>query len=114
MHGGREPTKVSKWPNLCFPLDESLPYETIVDLVQSKSPRLLIAFADSCNGKSEKLDDDLDQDEEEFEEEEEGEGEELTMDDYISFHAKKGPATHNYTIDKPLYYVVGHEKMIMQ
>lgn len=50
MHGSREPEKISRWPNLHFPLEYSKPdFESFVNIVKNKKPKLLIALADSCN-----------------------------------------------------------------
>ncbi len=50
MHGYRNNSKVSQWPNLYFGEDfTGVELEYIVDKVSKKNPRLLIVIADSCN-----------------------------------------------------------------
>jgi hypothetical protein len=53
-HGSREKDKLNQWPNLRFTLDLTYlgtrpDFGKFIELLQNKQPRLLFAFAESCN-----------------------------------------------------------------
>jgi hypothetical protein len=52
MHGTRGPNKSSQWPELNFPF-ESSDFGSFIDIMKNKHPKLLLAWADSCNSISE-------------------------------------------------------------
>lgn len=93
MHGSRQKDKSEKWPDLSFTLQNShYDFNTFAQIVQNKSPKFLLAIADSCNSVRDLYDDVDDEDEEEDEEENK-----RNLENYITSLNINGPSSTYFT-----------------
>lgn len=91
MHGSRDQTKESRWPDLNF-MDKYFDFGALTHMIEEKHPKFLLSIADSCNSKREIAKGSTVESESDEEFSEDSSSSELDMEKYLNQMKIEGPS----------------------